>query len=75
MQVLGCLICQLYNPKKLRTIEETSSFQLRYQNCVDMFVKDGKNLGFSMKKLVTSLLFQDEFKQFDLQITDREVYL
>ncbi len=72
MQVLGCLICQLYNPKRFRTLDENCSFELRYKTCVDVLAKEGKNLGLGVKKLVTSLLLQDEAKLFDLKTTDRK---
>ena len=74
MQVLGCLICQLYNPKRFRTLDENCSFELRYKTCIDVLTKEGKNIGLGIKKLVTSLLLQDESKPFNLQITDRNVY-
>ena len=43
------------------------------QNCIDMLAKDGKSLGFGIKKLVNSLLYTDHGKPFDIETTDRKV--
>jgi len=71
MQILGCLISQLFLPKRFKTVDQSASFEIRYRNCIEMLEKEGKNFGSPIRRLITSLLLLDESKPFNLDSSDR----
>ena len=71
MQLLGCLICELFFPKKFRGLGDNPSFKARYRNSVDLLMREEKNLNLCVRGLLRRLLLSEGSKPFSLSIFDR----
>lgn len=71
MQVLGCIIAELYFPKKFRALGDEPSFESRYRNAVDLILREEKSVSFSVRRLLRRLLLATGSKRFLLDPSDR----
>ena len=71
MHILGCLICELFHPRKFRAFGEDPSFVTRYKNAVDLLMREEKTVPLSVRVLLKKLLLLDDIAPFDLKPSDR----
>ena len=75
MQLLGCLICELFFPKKFRGLGDEPAFATRYRNAVELVRREEKSIHLTIRGLLRRLLFaKDEAtksENFALNSSDR----
>lgn len=67
MQVIGCLIMELFLPKKFLSLGPKASLQLRYHTCQNILVNESHLIPSSIKATVQTLLLSN----FQIETTDR----
>ena len=71
MQILGCLIAELFFPKKFKALGEEASFNTRYRNAVDIVMKEEKSIPFAIRGFLRKLLLKGNDLPFPLNPADR----
>lgn len=71
MQLLGCLVAELFFPRKFRALGENTDFETRYRNAVDIIVREEKTVPPCVRGILKRLLLRDGSHPFSLENTDR----
>ena len=71
MQILGCLISELFHPRKFRALGDQPSFETRYRNSVDLMIREEKTVPLCIRGLLKKLLLVRDLTPFDLEPSDR----